>query len=298
MKSRTRRAAGLPQNGKDYAIRHLTEMVVHGSQFRHPIEAKKVLVVADLQVPFQDDAALRLVYRFVERWQPDTLIVNGDLADCYSFSQFDKDPDKVLRMDLETEGVDKFFLCLSDIRHRVWLGGNHEDRWRKTIWRAASMGYNGQNAMLTALANRAAGSMKPDDVFKYIFNTDDHGVEYWPYGHYVSLAQDNLVVTHGFRLSQHSAYTAKLIFERLGRSAVVGHSHRQGEFRVTNLRGTHGVWETGCLCRLDPDYVQFPNWQQGFVAVTIEGEQFYVEQIPILPGPSIQWRGERIRGEA
>lgn len=269
--------------------------MISGPQCRHPLEGvKRVLVVSDLQIPFHDTRVMPLLYEFTSIWAPDALIVNGDLADCYSFSSYDRDPDKVVRMDAEIEGVNEFFTKMAEIPIKIWLGGNHEDRWRKTLWRAVSLGYSGQNMMLTSLAMKAAGSMNPDDIVKYVFDTARHGVTYWPYGHYVALAQGNLIVTHGFRLSQHSAYTAKMIFERLGKSAIVGHSHRQGVYRITTLHGTFGVWETGCLCRLDPEYVQFPNWQQGWVAVTIEDDYWYVEQIPVLPGPSIQWRGEKI----
>ena len=43
------------------------------------------------------------------------------------------------------------------------------------------------------------------------------------------------------------------------------------------------AYENGCLCRLDPKYVQFPDWQQGFSVVHVdEGGFFNVQQIPIL----------------
>ena len=262
---------------------------IFAPRFGHDLnDAKRVVILSDIQIPFQDQPVLELVYRFIDLWQPDTLIINGDLVDFYSLSQFDKDPLKVDRVVEEVTGVANFFERTKIVQNRIWLGGNHEDRWRKTLWKMQQFG-PGAKAVLQALVNAAEATEDADAAFRFIFSTKKMDVTYWPYGHYMILAHNNLVVTHGFRLSQHSAYSAKMHIERLGRSVIVGHTHRQGVYRNSNLRGTHGAWENGCLCRLDPDYVQFPNWQQGFSIVTIEQEQFYVEQVPILPGPSIKY---------
>jgi hypothetical protein len=63
----------------------------------------------------------------------------------------------------------------------------------------------------------------------------------------------------------------------------VGHSHRLGVYYQTNVRGVHASYENGCLCDLKPEYVNYPNWQQGFSVVSVDdGGWFNVQQIPIL----------------
>lgn len=261
-------------------------------KLEHPVHASRVLVVSDVQLPFGDIPVLNLVYEFSSRWKPDLLLVDGDLTDCYSLSDFDKDPSKVSRLQEEISQTADFFSHFP--MRKVWLGGNHEDRWRKILWRVQNYG-PGVNEMLRALLSAAEVGSDADSAFRYAFGTKKARVEYWPYGHYVTLAENNLIVTHGFKLSSYSAYTARAHLDRLGKSVIIGHTHRQGVYRNSNLRGTHGAWENGCLCRLDPEFVQFPNWQQGFSMVSVEGNQFYVEQIPILPGPSIKYNGWTIR---
>lgn len=268
--------------------------VTQGGTRGHPIIGKKILVVSDLQIPFHDPEVIPLVYAFARRWKPDTLIVNGDLTDCYDLSDYDKNPLNVNRLQLEIEGVAEFFGHLRAIPQKIWLGGNHEYRWKRILWRLQNYG-PGVNELLKALMNAAEVGEDADAAFRFAFGTKAAGVTYWPYGDYISLAENNLIVTHGFRLSQHSGYSARMHYDRLGRSVIIGHSHRMASYRVTNLRGTHGAWENGCLCRLDPEYLSFPNWQQGFSIVTIDGPMFHVEQIPILPGPSILYSGWIVR---
>lgn len=276
------REAGTIRQKRD-ALNALAHSVQHSCP-----SAKRVLVVSDIQFPFQDQAVMELVYDFAFRWKPDTLLVNGDLVDCYVLSQFLKDPQKAVEVrQLEKLEVKEFFKTLQGIPNKIWLGGNHEDRWRKVLWRSLQARGAEENALLQDVLDLGRIAT-PDDMVRGIYGTAQLGVTYWPYGDYVTLASNNLVVTHGFRFSQHSAYTARMHFERLGRSVIIGHTHRQGVYRATNLRGTHGAWETGCLCRTDPEYVQFPNWQQGFATVEVTGEHFHVNLIPVLPGPSLE----------
>ena len=47
------------------------------------------------------------------------------------------------------------------------------------------------------------------------------------------------------------------------------------------------MWaENGCLCRLDPDYMEDPDWQQGFTIAYVdrENQRFHLEQLPIING--------------
>ena len=50
-----------------------------------------------------------------------------------------------------------------------------------------------------------------------------------------------------------------------------------------------------CLCRLDPEYAQDPDWQQGFSVVHVEDNGFYhVQQIPILKQSMFFYGREKI----
>jgi len=263
----------------------------------HTLDAKRVAVLSDIQFPFEDKNALELALQFVEKWKPDAVVLNGDVSDCYSCSDYDRDPFKTDTMLDEMVKCERFMQRLRKIKSvqsdgLIWLGGNHEDRWRRKIWREARSN-GGLSPIIEALMHGlGVEDSDPNESFQKAFRIVENGFQYHPYGHFLELAQGNLIVTHGFLVRRHSGYTARGHYERLGKSVIIGHSHRQGSYLVNQLWNPKGAWEGGCLCRLDPEYVQFPDWQQGFVLVTVEEDTFHVEQIQILPGYRLSYGGE------
>ena len=152
---------------------------------------------------------------------------------------------------------------LKGIPHKWWLGGNHEDRLRRLSWRTAGL-----------------GQLKALD-FPKLFELDQRGFKWKPYGEFLELGK--LTVTHGEFVRKHSGDSGMATLERLGTSVLVGHTHRMGSYYRTDTRGVHGAWENGCLCRLDPEYEHFPNWQQGFSVVKVfDSKLFNVQQVPII----------------
>lgn len=89
---------------------------------------------------------------------------------------------------------------------------------------------------------------------------------------------------HGAFLSKHSGASARRNQEAFGVNCLTGHSHRSGKSNLTNLGGNYGGWENGCLCNLDPEYMDcIPNWQSAFSVVTDYKEKiFYVNNIDIV----------------
>ena len=225
------------------------------------------VVLSDLQIPFQDKPVLDLVFKFMRDLRPYGVVLNGDVVDCYELSEFDKNPLKDAGLDREIREAGNVMDQIKDmgVKRRVWLGGNHEDRLRRVLWK------NPKFARIAALQ------------FPKLFDLDKYGFEWRPYGAVLNLGR--LVVTHGSTVRQHSGWTARAHFEKFGGSVLVGHTHRLGTYYRSNARGMHASFENGCLCRLNPEYVQFPDWQQGFSVVHVDTENtgfFSVQQIPII----------------
>lgn len=106
------------------------------------------------------------------------------------------------------------------------------------------------------------------------------------------------IVKHGSVVRKWSAWSAKGEWEKYGRSGASGHVHRLGVFMHRDHNGNH-VWsETGCLCDLEPEYMQDPDWQNGFLVVTFERETgaFQMEPVYIHHGSAL-WRGKRYVAE-
>ncbi len=238
---------------------------------------KTYVVLNDIQLPFQDRRVLDLVLNFTNDLKPYGVILNGDITDCYPISDFVRCPGSHTDIMLEVKASEQLMKRLVTIEKKVWIGGNHEDRMRRYQWKR-----------IPELANH------PDLTFPGLFHLDDHGFEWLEYGDVFMLGK--LMVTHGNLVSKHSAWSGKMTFEKYGTSVMVGHTHRLGVYYKRDIRGVHGAWENGCLCSLTPEYVRYPDWQQGFSVVHVEPNGFFsVQQIPILPGPSFMYGKDKVK---
>jgi predicted phosphodiesterase len=246
-------------------------------------EARRVVVLSDLQIPFEDGPAVDQALEVLHAVNPDTVILNGDILDCYAESAFLKDSVKAeASIDESHRRARNLMETLKGVRQKYWLGGNHEDRWRRLLWS------ENPTALALLRAHQRAAGIGAIDVndpvrsFGRLFEMDRYGFQYFPYSHRLYLAAGNLIVTHGKYVSRHSGYSAKRTWEWLGTSCIVGHTHRLGSYLVTQDGHEAGAWENGCLCQLEPEYDDAPNWQQGFSVVRVNGPEFHVVQVPIV----------------
>lgn len=251
---------------------------------------KRLVVLSDLQIPFEDPRAVDQALSVFDRVRPDTVILNGDIVDCYRESAFLQD--WRLAVDVTEEQhrrARRLMAALQGVKRKVWLGGNHEERWWRIIkeMKARNLSDKAAPVVSNLLAYVQAQGVtinlnSPIQSFSQLFDMPKYGFTYYPYSHRLYVADQNLVITHGKYVSRHSGYTAKRTFEWLGRSCIVGHTHRLGAYLVTQDGRERGAWENGCLCQLEPEYDDAPNWQQGFSVVEISGPEFHVVQVPIV----------------
>jgi predicted phosphodiesterase len=225
------------------------------------------VILNDIQIPFHDEPVLDLVTSFVKTLKPHGVILNGDIVDAYQLSEFSKDPVEKSDIAQEQRIARRLMESLAGVtKERWWLGGNHEDRLRRYVWNHAPK-FGGLEEL----------------TFPSLFHLGEHGFKWKEYGGYLHLGK--LMVTHGSLVSKHSGQTGRAHMEKYGTSILVGHTHRLGVYYRRDVRGVHAAYENGCLCQLNPEYDQFPNWMQGFSVVHTaeDGNGFFsVQQIPIL----------------
>jgi predicted phosphodiesterase len=250
------------------------------------LHAYTAVILSDLQIPFEDGAALNQALDVIRSVRPDLLVLNGDIIDCYLESTFTKKMKPDLLKDVAAQTyyrAQKFMETIADVPRKIWMGGNHEERWALQIARENERG--GLSPISLALIASRKDSLDISDMhgsFAKIYNLADYGISYYPYSHRLYLAAKNLIVTHGKYVSRHSGQSAKRTLEWLGTSCIVGHTHRLGTHLVTQDGVPYGAWENGCLCQLEPEYDDSPNWQQGFSVVKVDGPEFHVIQVPII----------------
>ena len=190
------------------------------------------------------------------------------------------------------DDIDTAAQLLADIRAEhpkaacYLLEGNHEERLRRLVWRM-----NERQLEVVKLRAFQDGITWP--------NLLGLGADGWMFlptkGQAKTKILPKLIIKHGTLVRKWSGMTARGEWERYGKSGLSGHTHRLGLFYTNDFNGSH-VWaETGCTCRLDPEYMEDPNWQQGCVVVTYVGERFALEPVYIQNGVAV-WRGKEYRG--
>jgi hypothetical protein len=248
-------------------------------------------------VPFENKAAQSLVIRFLQDFQPTTLVMAGDLLDFYQLSSFDREPARRfdLAKDVKTacSYLDSLTAAIPPTCKRVFLGGNHCDRIRKWIWSHAPE--------LVGIA----GTDIPE-----LLKLTENNWQYIPYYNPSSVTDgvpgynlsNVLLITHGLFVRKHSADGARAHFDRFHTSGISGHSHRLGTYYFQAYGGAWTWLESGCLASLSPAWLQSPNWQNGFVAGYIFHDDANPQDTPrfdmtpvLIHKRKLTWQGQVYR---
>ena len=240
------------------------------------VEVERTLFLNDTHFPFQDKKVIRAVLDFTAYFKPSRIYLNGDIADCYAISSFDKDPKRTLMFQQEVDETVEFLqdvLDASDSADTVYIEGNHESRIFRMLMR---------NPELSSMR-----SMHP----RVLYRLEELGIRW--VGAMETEMWHGVLVTHGTKISKWSGYTAKQEYDSYGVSGISGHVHRASTYRHRDQTGEH-IWiENGCLCDLNPPYMRNPNWQH---AITVGefvkfGDRFQLSQINI-PNGKLLWDGK------
>jgi predicted phosphodiesterase len=223
------------------------------------------IFVSDIHYPFEDPFAERLALKIMKAVQPDLLVLGGDIVDCYDVSRFVKDPAR--RGSLPEEiayARARLALWVRWAKRTVMMEGNHENRLPRYLWTTAPA----ISKMLTI----------PHEL-----GLHDLGVEWRPLGQPWKVG--DLIHIHGSEVGVGSTYVARNMFNRSAGNVIFGHHHVFQMYLHARARQRElfGAWANGCLCKLDPEYVLWPNWQQGLTIVEYSGKgYFHVDQIPFF----------------
>lgn len=218
----------------------------------------------DLHVPYHDRKTLVPLNAFIRYLEPNLFVLNGDGQDFYELSVYDKNPTRTKtlqdELDIGSELAQDWDSWLPDDARKYWIGGNHEDRLRKWLWR-----YGALNSLRSL---ELAQLLDLPDSWQYL-----------PYGSQINYL--GFLIEHGEIVRNQAAYTARAMFEKRGSSGLCGHTHRLGIYNRRDSRGIHSYIENGCLCRLEAEYVQLADWQQAFTYGFAQGNRFHWVTVPV-----------------
>lgn len=255
---------------------------------------KRILIMPDIQAPYENRKQFRSFVRFLRDWKPDKLLMIGDVGDFPSSGRWNKDA----RGEFEaTIWDDSKYVCdyvLSPIREEFdgdieCHESNHDDRpWL----------YQQKYAPAADTVNKKDNPFYFGNLFKFDhFNITD-------VGGYHDIAPGWLS-THGhlgMSLRQTAGGTAIAAARKYGKSIVCGHTHRAGIISETIGWGDHAKTLTGFEVghMMEPsraDYIQkkggFANWQAGFGILWVDGRMVKPEFVPMNRHGEFLFEGRR-----
>ena len=230
----------------------------------------RLVILSDTQIPFHDTRVLGGVSRFLVDWKPNTLILNGDIADCYELSNYDKSPSRVAHLQDEVTEV------------RYWL-----KRWREDVGPEGTIHYilgNHEARLSRFLTRRAPELAGLEDLTLYrLYGLGELNMQLIAYEGWIEYL--GFRISHGARVSNSApaaGMTARQMIIRRGGSGVIGHTHRRAQVSFRDDKGIHTWYEGGCLCNLRPFYGKEPfDWAHAFLYGEVHNNKLHLHLVNI-----------------
>jgi predicted phosphodiesterase len=235
------------------------------------IDAKKVLVMSDVHLPYHDVPAISAAIEFAQNEDIDAILLNGDTLDFYTLSRFIKDP-KARSFAHELLIFQQFIEALGQAfpEAKVYIKlGNHDERYQHYLWTKAGELDGVQEFELKNIIKKRAPEAEVIGDKRII-----------------KLGALNVLHGHEFGQSIFSPVNvARGLFLRGKVSAMQGHNHQTSEHTESNMNGEiTTTYSVGCLCNLTPGYLPINKWNHGFAIVDINGQDFHVRNYRIHKG--------------
>ena len=241
-----------------------------------PWKGKKIftqMIIADIHAPFQCDRSIAVMLEILNDSQPDSLVNLGDMVDCYSLSDFMKDPARKETLQDEiniARGINLMLRQAAPDADIDQFEGNHEERLRRTLWRAAKT-----QAVLFEL-----DVMKEGLTWPALLKVEELGIRWHPTGTIREIAP-NFFAHHGDVKGDP--------FAKFQVSGTSGHIHKF-LMRTSRTVKEQIEWFTcPTLGTLNPEYDCHPQWQNGFWFIThdLEAGTRYAEPVRIEDGSAL-----------
>lgn len=216
---------------------------------------KRLVVLSDIQAPFHMPQAIALAVEYIKRFKPDMLVLNGDIVDFYTASEFSKVGRGPGRMAdeiaiTEAEVLEPILAAIPEGCEVVWTAGNHEFRLKRAIALHAKFLED-----FPGLSIQEAFKMKERGI-RYVDSNNANGF-FWITPH--------LVAMHG---TFTTVYAARKYCETIGKSVIYGHTHKEQYWRDTKALSDQSIIAigAGCLCKNPEDFNSLARYDRGFIA--------------------------------
>lgn len=239
-------------------------------------EETSMVVASDFHIPYHDIDALKVFINFLYEYQPDELVLNGNINDCGAFGTHPKLRDIALTFRSAREEREHWFYIAELLREVL------PDAKISYIGSQCHEGWINQWVQISPVLVEDYENYSIPGWFKL----NEFGIDYYPEV-YDPIGNKSLLITHGTVARGKGGSSAYATMEMEGTSIIQGHTHRLAQvFKTTSVGETVAI-ECGCLCERTPWYHLkgrrlMMDWQQGFVLVNTKGNSFSTQCIPII----------------
>lgn len=228
----------------------------------------RILLLNDIHLPFEDRTSLKNAFEIGKKYQPQTIILGGDVIDFFSISKFISNP-KERNLKQELEHTKSFLINLRKIFpypiRILYKQGNHDFRWRKYLW-----------------TNAEQLSDLDDFQLENILNLTSLKIEMVDEGNAIYLG-NKLTYLHGHETGLKGVlgvYPARGLQLSTQTNSICGHCHRESSFISRNIRGDMiKSYSTGCLSEISPAFSRYNSWTRGCAIVNIEKNHSFDVQL-------------------
>ena len=230
----------------------------------------RALVLSDLHIPYHDFNAVTAALKFGKKYKPTHILLNGDIADHFSVSFWDKDP-RHRNFKNEVSDVLAFLHTLRDGFPKakiIYKLGNHEERYERYMKVRAPE--------LLGVGDFELGN---------IYDLNNFRIELVDERRPIRLGKLNTVHGHEFRFAISGPVNPARGFYMKAKTHVLGGHFHQASSHSEKSIEEHVIasWSTGCLCDMHPDYAPINNWCHGFATVEIDSKgAFSVDNMKII----------------
>lgn len=237
---------------------------------------RRVAVLSDFHAPHHDKRACDVACTIVSKYNPDLLIINGDLFDFYSLSRFKKIP-KRLRTEAVADEAERgapLVSALDGLAPRViYLPGNHEARWESFV---------ADNPAIDGVATIKG-------ICKLPARWECHPAQ-------AILEISHLLYFHGDLpgMPKTSTHPAMTLGNRLRRTCVFGHYHRSSRYEDRDWIAVGASHLAGPVA--SQEYRAVQDSPPGFVLVDYAGPGIVgIESVSVEKSRFAVWRGSVYR---
>jgi predicted phosphodiesterase len=230
-----------------------------------------VLSLSDTHLPYHDARAIETAVAYAKkRHNPNHVFLNGDYADFYNLSRYEKDPKKRDFKGEITACKNGLAWLRSEFRKAefTYKFGNHDDRYDAFLWNKAPELFDLENVQL-------------HNVFEF----EKHGIT--RVGEKRPVLFGKLPCLHGHEFPRgitSPVNPARGAFLKAIHTALVAHNHTPSNHTSTPLFGNAIVcWSQGHLGDPHPPYMPINQWAWGFAVIDVEaGGEFNVHNYRIM----------------